>query len=101
MNRITKVRVSLLSFGFGVALLFAPSAHAQAESTPDHFTEVGVEIGPGGNTTQTAAHAAVPKQAKNAKTVAVPAANAHPSATPALVAVADKKRSSVTPAPKR
>ena len=97
---ITKVRVSLLSFGFGVALLFAPSAHAQAETVPDHFTETGVEVGPGGSVTQSASHASAPKQAKP---VAHPAVQASTSAAPVHVAaaVADRNRAAVAPNPKQ
>jgi hypothetical protein len=102
---MTKVRVSLLGLGFGVALLFAPSAFAQAESNPDHFTETGVEVGPGGNTALSSPHAAVQKPAQmSANSVVVPAAVAErsPKATVHVaVAVADKNRPAVAAAPKR
>jgi hypothetical protein len=102
---MTKVRVSLLGLGFGVALLVAPSAFAQAESNPDHFTETGVEVGPGGNTAISSPHAAVQKPAqKSAKSAVAPAAVAERSpAAPVHVAlaVADKNRPAVASAPKR
>jgi len=99
VNGMTKVRLSFLSLGFGVALLFAPSARAQ-ESCPDHFTETGVELGcPGRNVAQPAAQATQAKQTKSA------AASAdrqnHPIAKARLVLVADKNRQASTPAPKR
>jgi hypothetical protein len=100
---ITKVLVSLFGLAFGVALLFAPSAHAQAESNPDHFTATGYELGPGGSSTQSAEHASAPKQAKNVKPVAQPAAQASSSAAPVHVAmaVADKNRPAIAPNPKQ
>jgi hypothetical protein len=102
VNVITKVRVSLLGLVFGAALVFAPSAHAQAESNPDHFTETGVEVGPGGNV-MPAAHASTANRAKNVKPVAHAAAQTNSSATPVHVAmaVADKNRSAVPTEPKR
>jgi hypothetical protein len=99
VSGMMKLRVSVLTLGFGVALLFAPSARAQ-ETCPDHFTETGVE--PGCPGTHVAAHATEAKPTKNAK----PAASAdhqNRSAAPVNVAVAvvDKKQPAVTPAPKR
>ena len=105
MNAITKVRVSLLGLGFGVALLLAPSAFAQAESNPDHFTESGVEVGPGGNTALPTSHASVQKPAqKSAKSVVAtaPVAQKSPAApVHVAVAVADKNRPAVATTPKR
>jgi hypothetical protein len=92
-----------MSLGFGVGLLFAPSAHAQAESSPDHFTETGVEVGPGGNSAATVAHSAVLKPAQTAKPAVAKSAAAKSNAAPVqvAVAVADRNRPAVTPAPKR
>ena len=100
MNGMTKLRVCVMSVGFGVALMFAPSAHAQAESSPDHFTETGVEIGPGGNVPQYGAHASAKQQAKPVTHAAAPARS---TAAPVHVAmvVADKKRPAVVTSQKR
>jgi len=89
MNGMMKLRVSLASLGFGVALMFAPAAHAQAESSPDHFTETGVEVGPGGTVHQQAAQA----HTSTAKTTAAKPAVAqakheHASVQPVQVAMA-------------
>jgi len=100
MLGMTKLRVSLASLGFGVALLFAPSAHAQAESIPDHFTETGVEIGPGGSVAQAVARPAVMKQASKPKPAALTAAQTGSSAAPVQVAVVDKNRAALAPTQK-
>ena len=99
MNGIMKVRLSFLSLGFGVALLFAPSAHAQAETNPDHFTETGVELD--GNVTRTAVHTAALREAKKPEVAS--AAQQHSAAAPVHVAlaVADRNRPAINPAPKR
>jgi hypothetical protein len=100
MNGTMKLRVSLASLGFGVALLFAPSAYAQAESIPDHFTETGVEMGPGGSMPQNVARPATTKQASKPKPAAVTAAQTGSSAAPVHVAVVDKNRAVVAPTSK-
>ena len=101
MKAMTKVRASLLGLGFGVALLVAPSAFAQAEPNPDHFTETGVEVGPGGNTAVPSPHA---KAQKSGKSVAAPVSQTGKSSAAPVhvaVAVADKNRPAVAAAPKR
>jgi hypothetical protein len=103
-----RLRVSLASAGFAVALMFAPSAHAQAESSPDHFTESGVEIGPGGQVA-TATHASRASVAtaqahtQSAKPATAQANHANPAAQPVQVAmtVADKNRPVVAGTPKQ
>lgn len=101
MNGMTKLRVSFLGLGFGVALMLAPAALAQADANPDHFTATGVELGPGGNVSRSAAPAATPKQASKPKPVAVSAAQVNSSPAPVHVAVADKNRQPVATEPKR
>ena len=101
MNAHTKIRVSLAGLGFGLAMLFAPSVHAQAESIPDHFTETGVEIGPGGSVAPSAARSSVSRQVKKAAPVATSVASANTTAPPVHVAVADKNRLAIPAAPKR
>ncbi|HUK52772.1 MAG TPA: hypothetical protein VL099_05720 [Candidatus Binatia bacterium] len=103
MSGMMKVRLSLVSFGFGLALALAPAAHAQAESSPDHFTETGVEVGPGGTVSQSASHSVAPKTAQHAKSAAAPVARENSSAAPVhvAVAVADKNRPAPVRAPKR
>lgn len=101
VNGIMKLRVSLLSLGFGAVLALAPSAHAQAESNPDHFTETGVESASGGYTAQSATNAVAPARAKNSKP-AVSVAHADVPAAPVhvAVAVADKNRPALRNTPK-
>ena len=104
MNAMMKVRVSLASFGFAVALMFAPSAHAQAESSPDHFTETGVEIGPGGQVAVTHASASTAQtHTQAAKPATAQANHSNTGAQPVQVAmaVADKNRAAVATAPKQ
>jgi len=96
---MTKVRVSFLGLGFGMALLLAPSAHAQ-EFCPDHFTETGVEPGCAArNIAQPTAHATRAKQARVAASAAK--VNSEAGAVRVAVAVADKNRPAIAQAPKR
>jgi len=101
VNGMTKLRVCFLGLGFGVALMLAPAALAQADAIPDHFTATGVEMGPGGNGSWTAARATTPKQASTPKPVAMSAAHVNSSPAPLHVAVADKNRAAIVTEPKR
>lgn len=103
MNGMTRFRVCLVGLGFGVVLMFAPSAHAQAESSPDHFTETGVEIGPGGSMAQSSPHAATLNRTQKAPGVAHAQAPAKTSTAQVTVAaaVADKNRRLAPAAPKK
>lgn len=103
MDGMTKFRVCLVGLGFGMALLIAPAAHAQADSNPDHFTETGVEIGPGGSAVQSSSHVTAAKHAQKAQKSAQANASAKSSAAHVTVAtvVADKNRRPVAVEPKR
>lgn len=103
VNGMTKLRVCLVGLGFGVALLIAPAAHAQAESSPDHFTETGVEIGPGGSVTQSSSHVTASKRAQKTQKAAQAEASAKSSAAHVTVAaaVADRNRRLTPAEPKR
>jgi hypothetical protein len=85
-----------------MALAFAPAVYAQAESNPDHFTETGVEVGPGGYAMQSGRQAAAQKQAKNVKRAEVAAVPSNSGApVHVALAVADKNRPAAVRAPKR
>lgn len=105
MNASMKARVYLFGFGLGAALLVAPSAFAQADASPDHFSETSVEAGPGGTKGQAAAQPVASSHAqKSAKpAVAQAAAPASHSAAPVhvAVAVADRNRPAIVHTPKQ
>jgi len=103
MNGMTKLRVCLAGLGLGVALLIAPAAHAQAETNPDHFTETGVEVGPGGSVAQSHSNAAVTKRGQKEQKAVHANASAKPAAQRLTVAaaVADKSRRPAAVEPKR
>jgi len=105
VNAFTGARVYMLGLGLGAMFLLAPAARAQADMSPDHFSETGVEYGPGGATGQAAAHpVAVSHTQKSAKPSNAQAASpASRSAAPVkvAVAVADRKRSATLNTPKR
>jgi len=103
VSKMTNFRVTVLSVGFGVALMCAPAARAQ-ESCPDHFTENGVELGcPGNSAAQPASHATQAKQTKSAKPVLASAAHVHATSAPVHTAdaSADKNRTVVAVVPKQ
>jgi len=105
MNALMKARVYLCGFSLGAALLLAPAAFAQADSSPDHFIETSVELSSGSTAGQVAAHpVAVSHMQKSAKPAkAQAAATASRSAEPVNVAaaVADRKRPATLHSPKR
>jgi len=103
MNGMTKLRVCLVGLGFGVALLIAPAAHAQADSNPDHFTETGVEVGAGGDVAQSHLHATAMNHGQKDQKSVHTNTSEKPSARRLTVAaaVADRNRRQAAVEPKR